>query len=108
MGGARATFGCTLDSPVSRRSLVVPFTAALATFAIALGGFVALGSPSARPHLRVHVKKPVFGGHRVAGMPGEFAGQGCTIQFTDDTHNHDWHTAANWSPVRVPRPSDLA
>jgi hypothetical protein len=81
---------------------------AVLTFAVALGAFMALASPSARPHVKVHVRKPAFGGMRVAGSPTEFASDGCTIVFTDSTHNHDWHTSANWAPARLPGPDDVA
>jgi hypothetical protein len=80
--------------------------AAAVAFVVMLGALLALGSPSARPH--VHVGRPAFGGLRAAGSPTEFAGKHCTVTFTDSTGNHDWHTPANWTPGRLPGPADVA
>jgi hypothetical protein len=86
--------------------LIVP----LITFGICLAGFMALASSGAKVRVKGGSGSQVGGAIALAlaGKSGEFAGSGCTIVFTDTTHNHDWHTVANWAPARLPGPDDVA
>ena len=94
------------------RALFVMVGASVVAFAVVMGGLLALasGGPTVQKHVRHAFASGLPIGAAAAGpsASAEFAGKGCTIIWTDRTHNHDWHTPANWSPVRLPGPDDVA